>query len=143
MGQLQRSGSGLSRDTGDDFDPATIDARSDPFIMERHGSFVSLRWHEGVTITLADAVRSEQVFVELTRGTRLGLAVYVRKVVRIDREAREAIRQGDVAPRIALIGSDPVDAVIAAFAHQSATETRYFEHEEEAFAWLNQEQTDD
>lgn len=143
MGQLQRSGSGLSRDSGDNFDPVAIADRSEPFSMERHGSYVSLRWHEGVTVTLADVVRSEKVLAELTRGARLGLAVYVRKVVRIDPEAREAIKQGDVSPRIALIGSDPVDAVVAAFAHQSVTETRYFEHEEEAFAWLNQEQTDD
>jgi hypothetical protein len=37
---------------------------------------------------------------------------------------------------VALIGDSPVDEVLAGFAHQSLTDTRYFTSEEAGLAWL-------
>jgi len=117
-------------------------ARTDSFTMAWHGTYVSLLWHEGVRITLDHARRSGEVLADLMGGKRIGLAVYVRRLVRIDPEAREAIMAADMAPRVALIGGDPVDAVITAFARQSIASTRYFQHEGEALAWLHQLETE-
>lgn len=111
----------------------------DSFTMERSGSIVKLRWNEGVSITLADVVRSGEALQDLTGGDVKGLAVYVRKLVRVDPEARELIIGADIAPKVALICADPVDAVITGFAHQSMSCTRFFSTEEEALEWLQED----
>ncbi len=57
-------------------------------------------------------------------------------MVGIAADARTAILEGSLTSRVGLVGTGPVDRVIAAFLEHARTETHYFSRTLDAEAWV-------
>jgi hypothetical protein len=87
-------------------------------------------------ITHPVAVAAARELAALSRGEILPLIAVMSGIGGVTLQARLAMNSYEGFTRIALVGSGPVDEVLAGFASSSLTSTRYFPSEAEALAWL-------
>lgn len=95
-----------------------------------------LWWAPGLRITHALAVEAAASLRELSDGRVLPLVVVMRGIDGVTLETRLKMNAYDGFSRVGLVGDGPVDEILAGFAHQSVTPTRYFTSEAEALSWI-------
>ncbi|MDQ1060799.1 hypothetical protein QFZ23_004764 [Arthrobacter globiformis] len=82
--------------------------------MELADGFLRLRWRAGETIGADEAHAALEVIDALGQGARLPMLIHVQGV-NFSRAARRVFPSPSDVSRIALLGSSPVDYVIALF----------------------------
>lgn len=103
------------------------------------GGIVELRWPQGCTITEGAAQRAAAAVEVICAGQRRPMLVDMEATASVTREARSVFGRPGSASRIALLGSSPVDKVIANFilgVSSMPVPTRFFTVESKAVAWL-------
>ncbi|WP_411375134.1 STAS/SEC14 domain-containing protein [Arthrobacter sp. MPF02] len=103
------------------------------------GGILQLRWPRGSSISEADAESAMRRVNEVCGDIRRPMLVDMATTERVSRGARAVFGRRCQASRIALLGSSPVDKVMANFAlgvSRLPCPTRFFTSREEAMAWL-------
>lgn len=106
------------------------------FVVALKDGVLSLRWARGVRITHALAVEAAAALRALTDGQILPLVVLMRGIEGLTLKTRLGMNAYRGFSMVALIGDSPVDEVLAGFAHNSSTPTRYFTSETDALSWI-------
>ena len=99
-----------------------------------------LRWLPGVDIQVEDARAAMAKVNELCQQEQYPMLVDMAAVNSVSREARGVWSIPCGASRIALLGTSPVDRVLANFflgVHVPPCPTRFFTSRSEALDWLN------
>ncbi|MCZ9882346.1 STAS/SEC14 domain-containing protein [Arthrobacter sp. B2a2-09] len=99
-----------------------------------------LRWLPGVDIQVEDARAAMAKVNELCQQEQHPMLVDMAAVASVSREARGVWSIPCGASRIALLGTSPVDRVLANFflgVHVPPCPTRFFTSRSDALAWLN------
>ncbi|WP_155850186.1 hypothetical protein [Arthrobacter sp. Br18] len=107
-----------------------------PFSVQLDEGFLRLRWTPGTAITHAVGVAAASALADLHGPSALPLLVTMSGIRMVTPEAREGMVNYRKFPRVALIGGDPVDEVMAAFSHRSPMAIRYFTSEPDGLHWL-------
>jgi hypothetical protein len=103
---------------------------------------LQLLWPRGASISEADAESAMARVNEMCGSTRRPMLVDMATTERVSRGARAVFGRPCQASRIALLGSSPVDKVMANFAlgvTRLPCPTRFFTSRAEAMAWLTRE----
>jgi hypothetical protein len=98
-----------------------------------------LKWPRGAVITEADAERAMLKVNRLCGENRHPMLVDMATTADVTRGARSVFGRPCQASRIALLGSSPVDRVLANFflgINAVPCPTKFFTSEQEAIAWL-------
>jgi hypothetical protein len=98
-----------------------------------------LKWPRGAVITTADAEHAMLRVDELCGEARHPMLVDMATTAEVTRGARAVFGRPCQASRIALLGSSPVDRVLANFIlgiNALPCPTRFFTSEQDALAWL-------
>ncbi|WP_146069655.1 hypothetical protein [Arthrobacter sp. B0490] len=103
--------------------------------VEDRGGLLVLWWAPGSLLAPTDVLGSYDGVRDLSDGHRMPLVVHLQGLVGIAPQARSLLLEASLASRIALVGTGPVDQVIAGFLEQALSETQYFESAPEAMAW--------
>jgi hypothetical protein len=99
-----------------------------------------LDWAPGIEIDGDLARTAMRAVDDLNAGGHRPLLVDMTGTAVFSRDARKVFSQPCSAPRIALVGTSPVDRVIANFAlgmFANPVPTRFFTSEAAALAWLS------
>jgi hypothetical protein len=107
-------------------------------ILDAEG-LLRLTWARGVSITEADAESAMDEVNALCGASRHPMLVDMATTAEVSRGARAVFGRPCQASRIALLGSSPVDRVIANFIlgiNKLPCPTRFFTSERDALAWL-------
>lgn len=100
---------------------------------------LQLRWPRNASITEGDAEAAMHRVDQLCGQDRHPMLVDMATTEKVSRGARAVFGRPCQASRIALLGSSPVDKVMANFAlglGKRPCPTRFFTSREEAMAWL-------
>lgn len=103
------------------------------------GGVLQLRWPRGASISEADAESAMRRVNELCGEMRRPMLVDMATTEKVSRGARAVFGRPCQASRIALLGTSPVDKVMANFAlgvSRLPCPTRFFTSRDEAMAWL-------
>jgi hypothetical protein len=101
-----------------------------------------VRWRPGAVVTENDAKALKTRAAELSAGRALPMLVEMASMKWIDRTATELFSEPWPLARMALVGTSPVDEVIASFytsRHNHACPTKFFTSMGEAMTWLTAE----
>ncbi|MEG9249831.1 hypothetical protein V6S67_17215 [Arthrobacter sp. Soc17.1.1.1] len=109
---------------------------ADKHCVQCRDGLLVLWWAPGSLLTTVDVLGSYDAIRELSDGYRMPLVVHLQALAGIAPPARTLLLEATLASRIAVVGTGPVDRVIAGFLEQSLTETRYFDRAGEALAWV-------
>lgn len=107
----------------------------------RTDGVIHVIWKPHGTIEAADAVAALAAVNEICRGSEHPMLVDMAMTESVSRDARSIFATPSAASRIALLGSSPVDRLIATFflgVHKPACPTRFFTARNEAMRWLAQ-----
>lgn len=126
------------------------DERVEPIAVEGGKCTVELRgdgvihlvWKPKVHIEAADAHAAMAAVNEVGKGSEYPMLVDMATTESVHRDARAVFSIPCAASRIALLGSSPVDRVIANFflgVHIPPCPTRFFTSRSEAMSWLLRE----
>ncbi|WP_442542502.1 DUF7793 family protein [Arthrobacter sp. KN11-1C] len=119
--------------------PETADGEKASVVLRGDG-LLHLRWAQGVDIQVDDARAAMAKVNELCQQEQYPMLVDMAKVASVSREARGVWSIPCGASRIALLGTSPVDRVLANFflgVHVPPCPTRFFTSRSEAMDWLN------
>lgn len=103
--------------------------------LQSRRRMLMLWWAPGSRLGVDDVLASYEGIRELSDGYLLPLVVHLQGLAGITADARSVLLEGSLTSRVALVGNNPVDQVIAAFLEPARTETRYFECSISAEAW--------
>ncbi|MET3904556.1 STAS/SEC14 domain-containing protein [Paenarthrobacter sp. 4246] len=98
-----------------------------------------LVWNSGVRIEAANARAAVEAVNDLAAGSRYPLLVTMAETAHLSRAARDVFVEPCAASRIALLGNNPVDRMLADYqlaVQEPPCPTRFFTSESEAIAWL-------
>lgn len=98
-----------------------------------------LAWKPGVRIEAANALAAVEAVNELAAGSRYPLLVTMADTAHLSRAARDVFVEPCAASRIALLGNNPVDRMLANYqlaVQEPPCPTRFFTSETDAVAWL-------
>lgn len=112
----------------------------DQFSVRKNDGVLYLRWRPGVQITHAVAVEAARALSELSDQELYPLIVVMGGIDGLTLKARLGMNSYRGFSQVALIGEGPVDEVMAGFAYNSQTHTRYFQSETDALAWIEESQ---
>ncbi|MDI3239982.1 STAS/SEC14 domain-containing protein [Arthrobacter sp. AL08] len=104
-----------------------------------HGGILRLVWRRGVSIDGAGAQLAMDRVNELCRGLPRPLLIDMATTNSVSRPARAVFSRPCDASAIALLGSSPVDRVLANFflgVHAAPVPTKFFTSQDEAVNWL-------
>ena len=104
------------------------------------GGLLRLTWARGASITEADAEAAMAKVNALSGTRRPPMLVDMATTSDVSRGARAVFGRPCQASRIALLGTSPVDRVLANFflgIHKVPCPTKFFTSESDALAWLN------
>jgi hypothetical protein len=105
----------------------------------RADGVIHLVWKPKVTIEVTDSRAAMDTVNEISNGSEHPMLVDMATTEAVTREARAVFSIPCAASRIALLGSSPVDRVIANFflgVHTPPCPTRFFTSRSEAMTWL-------
>ncbi|MDQ0078703.1 DUF7793 family protein [Arthrobacter oryzae] len=118
--------------------PITVDGSKGTLELDAEG-VLQLVWKPG-TILGADDVHAAMAKVnEIADGAEYPMLIDITNTQAVTRQARSVFSIRCAASRIALLGSNPVNRVIANFAMARRTlpvPTRFFTSRDEAIIWL-------
>ncbi|ASN22021.1 DUF7793 family protein [Arthrobacter sp. YN] len=103
------------------------------------GDVMFLAWKPGVRIEAANALAAVEAVNELAAGSRYPLLVTMADTAHLSRSARDVFVEPCAASRIALLGNNPVDRMLADYqlaVQEPPCPTRFFTSETDAVAWL-------
>ena len=107
-------------------------------ILELSGGVLHLRWKPGASIGIGVAQAALEAISTLSNGSRLPMLVELQGVTHSAAARREFPSASHIS-RMALLGSSPVDRVVAmfrlSFVH-AGFPIRYFTSSEKAWEWL-------
>ncbi|MEW1943670.1 STAS/SEC14 domain-containing protein [Pseudarthrobacter sp. NPDC080037] len=119
-------------------EPVTIaSGKGRVFLMP--AGFIHLLWQTDVSIEEADAEAAMAAVNEVAQGGEYPLLVDMATTESVSRGARAVFSIPCAATRIALLGTSPVDRVLANFflqVHIPPCPTRFFTSRHEALNWL-------
>ncbi|MFJ6456346.1 STAS/SEC14 domain-containing protein [Paenarthrobacter sp. NPDC091669] len=98
-----------------------------------------LAWKSGVRIEAANARAAVEAVNDLAAGSRYPLLVTMAETAHLSRAARDVFVEPCAASRIALLGNNPVDRMLADYqlaVQEPPCPTRFFTSETDAIAWL-------
>lgn len=98
-----------------------------------------VRWTPGAVVTATEANALKSRAAALTAGRSLPMLVEMASMKWIDRHAGEIFSAPWPLAQMALVGTSPVDEIIASFyisRHNHACPTRFFTSLDEAMTWL-------
>lgn len=110
---------------------ATLELRDDGVLY--------LRWTRGIDIGEQDALSARQAVQDLCQSQRRPMLIDMVGTASLSRSARAVFTLPNAATRIALLGSSPVDRVIANYFLRREIlpcPTRYFTSFNDAMTWL-------
>ncbi|MFJ5862015.1 STAS/SEC14 domain-containing protein [Pseudarthrobacter sp. NPDC092439] len=113
--------------------------RGKPVLFLDDGGVLQLRWPRNATITEDDAEAAMDRVNRLCGQDRHPMLVDMATTEKVSRGARAVFGRPCQASRIALLGSSPVDKIMANFAlglGNRPCPTRFFTSREDAMAWL-------
>jgi hypothetical protein len=113
--------------------------RTDAGLTLDDGGILQLWWPRGASISEADAEHAMQKVNELCGAERHPMLVDMATTAQVSRGARAVFGRPCQASRIALLGSSPVDKVLANFIlgiNKLPCPTRFFTSRHEAMKWL-------
>jgi hypothetical protein len=116
--------------------------RTDAGLTLDDGGILQLRWPRGASISEADAENAMQKVNELCGAERHPMLVDMATTAQVSRGARAVFGRPCQASRIALLGSSPVDKVLANFIlgiNKLPCPTRIFTSRDAAMKWLVEE----
>ncbi|GAP61229.1 conserved hypothetical protein [Arthrobacter sp. Hiyo1] len=112
----------------------TVELRSD--------GIIHLVWNDRVNIEAVDAHAAMAAVNEAGKGSEYPMLVDMATTESVHRHARAVFSIPCAASRIALLGTSPVDRVLANFflgVHIPPCPTRFFTSRDEALVWLMQD----
>ncbi|MGO4856899.1 DUF7793 family protein [Arthrobacter sp. 2MCAF14] len=112
----------------------TVELRSD--------GIIHLVWNDRVNIEAVDAHAAMAAVNEAGRGSEYPMLVDMATTESVHRHARAVFSIPCAASRIALLGTSPVDRVLANFflgVHIPPCPTRFFTSRDDALVWLMQD----
>ncbi|MDQ0734724.1 DUF7793 family protein [Arthrobacter agilis] len=109
----------------------------DQFTAARSNDVLFLRWKAGVHIAHALAVEAATSLRVLSDEQILPLVVVMGGINGLTTKARMGMNAYRGFSMVGLVDDGPVDEVLAGFAHNSRTPTRYFTSESNALAWID------
>lgn len=120
--------------------PAFIDGGKAVLELREDG-VIHLVWQPGVSLGVGDVKAAMAKVNEVSDGLARPLLVEMTDIETVNHEARAAFSTPSAASRIALLGSNPVDWMIANFrgAHTYPCPTQFFTDRTEAMNWLLQD----
>ncbi len=105
-------------------------------ISRRPDGIQLLRWVEGSVISGPDAVDVLETSFRLACKKPYAILVDMTTIVHQTREARAVFNAEPRVIAAALLGTCPMDEVLAGGAHSAVHPTSYFTSEHEAVAWI-------
>lgn len=119
-------------------EPITVDGGKGTVELKAEG-ILHLMWKPG-TVLVADDVQAAMAVVnEVADGAEYPMLIDITNTQAVSRQAKAEFSVKCAASRIALLGSSPVNRVIANFAMSRRTlpcPTRFFTSPKEAMNWL-------
>ncbi len=112
---------------------------SDYVIHFEPDNVLFLAWKPGVRIEADNARAAVEAVNEVAAGGRYPLLVKMADTGHLSRAARDVFVEPCAASRIALLGNNPVDRMLADYqlaVQEPPCPTRFFTSETEAMAWL-------
>lgn len=106
------------------------------FTVSTEEGILRLEWNPGTRIEYADAVEAALALFTVQDEECMPLLVRMVGVRSVSSEARMAMNAYRAYSKVALVGDNPMGAVLAAFSRRSPTPTRYFTSERAAIVWL-------
>jgi hypothetical protein len=106
------------------------------------GRYIHLVWNRSVRIEAEDAMSAMDTVNVVGDGSEYPMLVDMATTESVSRQARAVFSIPCAASRIALLGSSPVDRVLANFflsLHVPPCPTRFFTSRDDALAWLLEE----
>jgi hypothetical protein len=106
------------------------------------GAYIHLVWNRSVRIEAEDALSAMDAVNVVGDGSEYPMLVDMATTESVSRQARAVFSIPCAASRIALLGSSPVDRVLANFflsLHVPPCPTRFFTSRDDALAWLLEE----
>jgi hypothetical protein len=106
------------------------------------GRYIHLVWNRSVRIEAEDALSAMDSVNVVGAGSEYPMLVDMATTESVSRPARAVFSIRCAASRIALLGSSPVDRVLANFflsLHVPPCPTRFFTSRDDALAWLLEE----
>ena len=103
--------------------------------------FISLVCNPDIVLEFDDAQTAMAKLNEISAGSRYPMLVDMTNTQSVTRQARSVFSIPCAASRIALLGSSPVDRVVANFTlglQSLACPTRFFTSRDETMSWLLQ-----
>ena len=107
--------------------------------IELRSGVAVLWWAESSLLTRADILSFFDDLRELSDGNTLPLVMHLQGLKGYLVDARQVLMHSSLSNRVAIVGSGPVDRVIAAFLETGYAETRYFECATTAEAWARED----
>lgn len=123
---------------GTDMEPSTVDLGKGTVELDPAG-FFHLVWKPGTVLAAEDVHAAMAGINGLAGGAEYPLLVDITQTRSVSRQAKSVFSTRCAASRIALLGSNPVNRVIANFAMSRRTlpcPTRFFTSRQEATDWL-------
>lgn len=108
-------------------------------VVELRDGVLYLRWARGAVVEEADARAAKTAINALCSAGSYPMLVDLANMAWIGRKAQDILAEPGPVTRKALLGSSPVDQVIAYFylaRHAPPCPTRFFTSFEEALSWL-------
>ncbi|MGX9901827.1 DUF7793 family protein [Arthrobacter sp. SA17] len=123
-------------------EPTSHDSEKATLELLENG-IVCLTWQRKISLEVSDVTAAMASLDDFCRGLPHPLLVDMGGTTGVSHDARAAFSLPSVASRIALLGSTPVDRVIANFrrADSFPCPTLFFTDRAEAVSWLLQDST--
>ncbi|MFB8372009.1 STAS/SEC14 domain-containing protein [Pseudarthrobacter sp. NPDC055928] len=121
-------------------EPITVDGGKGTIKLGADG-IIHLVWKPGIILDGVDVHAAMARLTEITDGSEYPMLVDMGRTKAVTRQARDVFKIPSAASRIALLGSSPVDRVIANFTIERQAlpcPTRFFTSRDEALGWLLQ-----
>ena len=106
------------------------------FEVSAEDGLLRLDWLPGDRIEYADAVEAALALFTLCNDEPMPLLVTIVGIRSVSAEARAGMNAYRGFTKVAVVGDNPMGAVLAAFSRRSLTPTRYFSDETQALRWL-------
>lgn len=116
----------------------TVDGGKGTIGLDGQG-ILHLIWGQGTVLTVQDVHAAMDKINKLAGDAEYPMLIDITHTQSVTREAKSAFSTKCAASRIALVGSSPVNRVIANFAMSRRTlpvPTRFFASHDEAITWL-------
>ncbi|MBT2534029.1 STAS/SEC14 domain-containing protein [Arthrobacter sp. ISL-48] len=122
-------------------EPITVEGGKGTVALEAD-QIIHLVWRQSVRIEAVDAHAAMAAVNEAADGSEYPMLVDMATTASVSRQARAVFSIPCAASRIALLGSSPVDRVLANFflgVHIPPCPTRFFNSRTDAMNWLMEE----